>query len=121
MSKQRKKYSKKEKLQIVSMSYDEGHSVKSLSQRFGVSENTIYNWRGQVNKHREAAFPGNGNPIMSESERQIAELKKALRDKELEVEILKKAVHIFSDAGRKSTRSQQTTNKSFPSRRCAKC
>ena len=72
MSKQHKKYSKKEKLQIVSMSYDKGHSVKSLSQRFGVSENTIYNRRGQLNKHQEAAFPGNGNPIMSESERQIA-------------------------------------------------
>ena len=42
---------------------------------------------------------------MSESEREIAELKKQLREKELEVEILKKAVHIFSDTGRKFTSS----------------
>ena len=40
---------------------------------------------------------------MSENERKIARLEKQLRERELEVEILKKAVHIFSDTKRKFT------------------
>lgn len=103
MSKVRKKYTKEEKLQIVSLSYESNETVKELAVRFGVSENSIYNWRSAYTKHQEAAFPGNGNPILTDSEREIRRLKKELREKELEVEILKKAVHIFSNTGRKSS------------------
>jgi len=105
MSKERKKYSKEEKLQIVSLSYDEDQTVVNLAERFEVSENSIYNWRKELREHKDAAFPGKGKPILTESEREIVALKKALREKELEVEILKKAVHIFSDTGRKFTSS----------------
>ena len=103
MSKVRKKYTKEEKLQIVSLSYEDGQTIKELALRFGVSQNAIYNWRSTYTKYKEAAFPGNGNPILTESEREIRRLKKELREKELEVEILKKAVHIFSNTGRKSS------------------
>jgi len=103
MSKLRKSYTKAEKLEIVSLSLEEGQQVKSIAEKFGVSVNTIYNWRSTYAKHKEDSFPGKGNKIMSESEREIAELKKQLREKELEVEILKKAVHIFSDTKRKFT------------------
>ena len=103
MSKLRKKYTKSEKLEIVSLSLEDDQKVKDLSIRFGVSENTIYNWRSTYAKHKEASFPGKGNKTMSESERKISELEKRLKEKELEVEILKKAVHIFSDTGKKFT------------------
>jgi transposase len=103
MSKFRKSYTKAEKLEIVSLSLEEGQNVKSIAEKFGVSVNTIYNWRSAYAKHKEDSFPGKGNKIMSESEREIVELKKQLREKELEVEILKKAVHIFSDTKRKFT------------------
>jgi len=66
--------------------------------------NTIYNWRSTYAKHKEDSFPGKGNKVMSESERKIVLLEKQLKEKELEVEILKKAVHIFSDTRRKFTR-----------------
>ena len=105
MSKVRKKYTKEEKLQIVSLSYEADQTVKDLSVRFGVAENTIYNWRATYTKHQEAAFPGNGNRMMTETERQIRQLQRELREKELEVEILKKAMHIFSRTGRPSTSS----------------
>lgn len=103
MSKLRKKYTKAEKLEIVSMSLEEDQKIKDLSVRFGVSENTIYNWRSTYAKHKEASFPGKGNKTMSESERKIANLERQLKEKELEVDILKKAVHIFSDTGKKFT------------------
>ena len=101
MSKIQKRYTKAEKLEIVSLSLEENENVKDLSIRFGVSENTIYNWRSKYAKHKEASFPGKGNKTMSESERKISDLEKQLKEKELEVEILKKAVHIFSDTRRK--------------------
>ena len=102
MSKKRKHYTKAEKLEIVSLSYEENQTVKDLAVRFGVSENAIYNWRNSYSKHKENAFPGNGNKIMSESEREIARLKKQVRELELEKEILKKAINIFSKGDRKS-------------------
>ena len=105
MSKLQKRYTKSEKLEIVSLSLEDGQSVKDLAIRFGVSENTIYNWRSHYAKNKEASFPGKGNKIMSDTEREISELKKQLKEKELEVEILKKAVHIFSDTRRKFTNS----------------
>ena len=101
MSKLRKSYTKTEKLEIVSLGMEEDQNVKELAKRFGISQNTIYNWRNTYAKHKEASFPGKGNKTMSESERKIAMLEKQLREKELEVEILKKAVHIFSDTGKK--------------------
>ena len=103
MSKLRKRYTKAEKLEIVSMSLEEDQNVKNLALHYGVSENTIYNWRSTYAKHKEASFPGKGTKTLSETERKIANLEKQLKEKELEVEILKKAVHIFSDSRRKFT------------------
>ena len=104
MSKLQKRYTKAEKLEIVSLSLEEDQNVKTIAERFGISVNTIYNWRSTYAKHKENSFPGKGNKVMSESERKIALLEKQLKEKELEVEILKKAVHIFSNTSRKFTR-----------------
>ena len=101
MSKLRKSYTKAEKLEIVSLSMEADQNVKDLSVRFGISQNSIYNWRNAYGKHKEDSFPGKGNKTLSESERKIAMLEQQLRERELEVEILKKAVHIFSDTDRK--------------------
>ena len=103
MSKLQKRYIKAEKLEVVSLSLETGQNVKTIAERFGVSVNTIYNWRSTYAKHKEDSFPGKGNKVMSESERKIVLLEKQLKEKELEVEILKKAVHIFSDTRRKFT------------------
>lgn len=103
MSKLQNRYTKAEKLEVVSLSLETGQNVKTIAERFGVSVNTIYNWRSTYAKHKEDSFPGKGNKVMSESERKIVLLEKQLKEKELEVEILKKAVHIFSDTRRKFT------------------
>lgn len=101
MSKPRKTYTKEEKLEIVKLSLDEGQAIKDLAERFEVSDNTIYNWRKIYLKNKEASFPGKGNKTMTDSEREISKLKKALREAELERDILKKAVGIFSKNDRK--------------------
>ncbi len=101
MSRIRRKYTKQEKLEIVKLSLDENETVKDLSERFDISENTIYNWRSKYYKHNEAAFPGHGNKQMSDQEKEIAQLKKELKEAQLERDILKKAVSIFSKNDKK--------------------
>ena len=101
MSKPRKKYTKEEKLEVVKLSLEDNESVKELALRFGISENTLYNWRSKYLKQKEASFPGQGNKTMTESERKIHELEKELRETRLERDILKKAVGIFSKSDRK--------------------
>ena len=105
MKKARKQYSKEQKLEIIKLSYDEGQSISNIALRFNVSTNTIYNWRNQFKKHQEDAFPGNGIKIMSKSEREIENLKKQLREAQLERDILKKAIGIFSKKDMKFTNS----------------
>lgn len=101
MSKERKKYTKAEKLAIVELSSKKGANIQALADRFKVTASTIYNWRSTFIKNKEASFPGHGNKMMSESEREIANLKRALKEVELERDILKKAVGIFSKGDKK--------------------
>lgn len=101
MSKEQKRYTKAEKLEIVKMHLEGGESIKSLAVRFGVVSNSIYNWVKAYKKNPETAFPGKGNKEMTESEKEILLLKKELRESQLENEILKKAVGIFSKKDRK--------------------
>ena len=101
MSKLRKSYTKEEKLKIVHLSLEEHESVQSIAERFEISAGTIYTWRNKYLKNKETAFPGKGNKEMTESERKIQDLEKRLREAELERDILKKAVGIFSKSDKK--------------------
>jgi len=103
MGKPLKKYTKAEKLEIVKMSFDEDVSVMELAERFSISANTIYNWRSRYYKEQGIHPEGQGVKQMSEEEREIAKLKKQLREAELERDILKKAIGIFSKRDGKST------------------
>jgi len=96
MTKIRRKYSKEQKLEIVKQSLDPGISIKSLAERFDISANAIYNWRSKYYKYEENAFSGHGNKTMTDEQREIDLLKKELREAQLERDILKKAVSIFS-------------------------
>ena len=96
MLKIRRKYSKEQKMEIVNLSLEEGERITDLAERFDISANTIYNWRSKYFKYEKDAFPGHGNKLMNEDQREIARLKKELREAQLERDILKKAVSIFS-------------------------
>lgn len=103
MKKTRKKYTREQKLEIINLSYEDGQSIADLALRFKISTNTIYNWRNQLKKHEEDAFPGKGIKIMSKPEREVEKLKKQLREAQLERDILKKAIGIFSKRDKKFT------------------
>lgn len=65
-----------------------GQSVRSVSEELGVNESIIHKWK------RAALQNGDGHSSGTELA-ETAELKKRIRELEMEVEILKKATLIF--------------------------
>lgn len=101
----RRNFTKEQKLEIVKQSMEEDVSIETLAQQYKIHPNSIYKWRREYLKYEEASFPGNGNKLMSAEEQEIARLKKLLKESELEKEILKKALGIFSSPDRKNSLS----------------
>ena len=86
--KERRQYDaefKKNALQLIA----DGRSVKSVAESLGVSQGVLYNWRSQAKK---AIL----TKPQSEDKEEIQALKKKLAEAEMERDILKKALGIFS-------------------------
>ena len=60
----------------------------------------LYKWRQAHEKFGIGSFPGNGYLKLTVEQEKIRELEKKLKDAELERDILKKAISIFSKSGR---------------------
>ena len=98
----RKKYDKEFKLMAVEL-IETHKSVKEVSEELGVSKDLLYQWRRSFLKKGEHGFSGQGKKSLTPEEAEIARLKKDLREVEIERDILKKAVSIFSKKDGKST------------------
>ena len=72
-----------------------GQSVKSVSEEYQLNDSMIRRWRRECKSGKEA-FTGKGVPSLTPEEKQIAVLKKQLKEITEERDILKKAVGIFS-------------------------
>ena len=66
----------------------------------GITAPQLYKWRKEFEEFGEGSFPGNGNLKLTPEQEKIHELEKLLKDAELERDILKKAIGIFSKSGR---------------------
>lgn len=88
---QRRKYDADFKAEVLHMVAG-GQTVAYVSQALGVSENLIYRWR-QKTKGKEKAVCQDDSPSLSVENQQ---LKERVRQLEVEREILKKALAIFS-------------------------
>lgn len=102
MSKMRRKFTKEQKLEIVNMSLEDNQSVSEIAERFAISPNVIYTWRRQYVQYTDNAFPGHGKILGTEQEKELASLRRKVRELELEKEILKKAMGIFSSPNKTS-------------------
>jgi transposase len=74
-------------------------NIKELARELGVSPERIYKWRAEFAQHGEASFQGRGVERLSEEGKQVKELQKKLRNTELELEILKKAIAVLQNTG----------------------
>lgn len=88
MTRKYKTYDEEYKKTIVSL-YESGKGISELSREYGVGKSTIDGW---IKKYK--TITTSTGEITNNDE--IIKLKKQLYEKEQEVEILKKAVAIFS-------------------------
>jgi transposase len=102
MKEKRKIYSKEYKQKAVELSNVRGN-VQEIAKELGVPAHMIYRWRKEISLNPTAAFSGNGKPILTAEQKELARLKRELDDVKMERDILKKAVSIFSVSDRKST------------------
>ena len=88
MARQNKSYDEEFKKTIVSL-YETGKGISELSREYGVSKSTIDGW---IKKYK-TIITTTGEVTNND---EILKLKKELKQKETEIEILKKVVAIFS-------------------------
>ena len=91
---ERRRFDREFKREAVRLSSEEGRKITEVAKNLGVHENLLYKWKRTAEEKQEAAFPGKGRQLGKDAE--ITTLKKQLRNAELERDILKKAVAIFS-------------------------
>ena len=89
---------------VVELSEARGN-ISALAAELDLQVELIYRWRREALAHLGASFPGHGNKTMTEEQKEISHLKKELRDAQLERDILKKAVSIFSRSDGKYSNS----------------
>lgn len=104
MAETRRVYSKEFKQKAVELSNVRGN-VQEIARELGVGAELIYRWRKEMSNSPDIAFGGNGKKQLTEEQKELARLRRKLADAEMERDILKKAVSIFSASDRKSTNS----------------
>ncbi len=101
MKKERRSFDKEFKLMAVELCQS-GKSTKEVSDDLGIRDELVRRWRREFGKYKEGSFSGHGNVNLTDDQKENAKLKRALKEAQLECEILKKAVGIFSRSDRKS-------------------
>ena len=92
----RRSYSNEFKRNAVALSEHPGRQVNEVAEKLGITEQILTRWRREHCRKGELSFPGNGRQAFNKEQTRILELEKQLRDVEMERDILKKAVAIFS-------------------------
>jgi transposase len=85
-----KRFDKAFKIQAVKMVTEEGQKASDVARSLGIHANMLYNWKKRYTTEGDKAFVGKGHLTG------IVSLRRQLRNAEIEIEILKKAVGIFS-------------------------
>jgi transposase len=91
----RRKYDREFKQMAVELS-NTRDDIGALAKELGIGKDLIYRWRKEAEEHPEESFPGQGNQLLSEGQKQIMKLERELKETQLERDILKKAIGIFS-------------------------
>lgn len=102
MKKDRRHYDQEFKKMAVEL-VESGKSTTEVGKDLGIKPDLVRRWRREFKTNEKGCFSGNGIPNLTPEQREILALRKKLKDTELERDILKKAVSIFSASDSKST------------------
>lgn len=99
MKREKKIYDRAYKTKVVQLS-NERANISELARELGIKGTMLNIWRKEYEEFGEGSFPRKGNLKLTPEQEKIHELEKKLKDVELERDILKKALGIFSKSGR---------------------
>lgn len=88
------KYDKEFKLNTVKLVLEEGRVAAQVARDLGISEKTLYGWITLFKNDSKHPFVGSGN--LKPEAQATRDLERENRELREEVEILKKAVRIFT-------------------------
>lgn len=93
----RNEYSREEKIAAVKLVTEGGRSLLSVANEYGIHENTLWKWKRQYAINPETAFTG-AEILTPETaaERELAQLKRRIRELEAENDFLKKVSAYFA-------------------------
>lgn len=86
----KKRFDRDFKISAVKMVTEGGHKASEVARSLGIHQNQLSSWKRKFSDQGEKAFPGKGHLT------ELAALRRQLREVEMERDILKKAVGIFS-------------------------
>lgn len=92
---ERRTFSKEYKLDVIQQSY-RCDNIKELALELELRPELIYRWRSEYKENPEISFPGQGTPKHTREEAEYAQLKRQLAEVQMERDILKKALGIFT-------------------------
>lgn len=96
-SEPRRKFDQDFKRNAVLLCAEPGRSVVEVAKNLGIGKDLLYRWRREYHRaNGQYVFPGNGVEALNPDQKRIRGLEKKLRDTEMERDILKKAMAIFS-------------------------
>ena len=99
----RRRYTKEFKIESVQYVLSSEKSVSQVALDLGIHENILRRWIKEYEQDPEHSFPGLGK--LKDPDEEIRQLRKRLANAEMERDILKKALAIFSNGAHKSTSS----------------
>ena len=95
-SRQRREYTKEQKLEAVKLVRVSGQSIAQVSRDLGIPENTLWNW---VNRDRIDAGEGPPGALTTEEREELRKLRRENRRLRMERDFLKKAAAFFAKEG----------------------
>ena len=95
--KKMRRFDKEFKISAVKMVSESGHSMAEVARSLDINVNVLYNWKKKYAGDGAKAFVGTGHLT------ELSALRKKLREVEMERDILKKAVGIFSKEDQNGT------------------
>ena len=96
MEGKKRQYTQEFKKEAVEYSLSSEKSVEEVAGDLGISHHNLTRWRKEYRKRGELAFPGHGKENLTPQEEKVRRLQKELQDTQIERDILKKALAIFT-------------------------
>ena len=96
METNRRQYSEEFKKEAIEYYRASNKSAEEVARDLGIPYSNLKRWHAQYQKRGELAFPGHGKEKLTPQEEENRRLKRELADTQIERDILKKALAIFT-------------------------